>query len=293
MSTPSIDATEPADPTVQRLPRALVLGGGGITGIAWMLGLLRGLEQQGVHLSLADLVVGTSAGSVVGAQVTSGTPIEELYESQLAPPDREIGAELSRLTLLRLLPPLVLPGDGRAKRSRIGRMAIKAHPPGDHRRVEVIRSRIGLGQWPDRRLKVTAVDAESGRLVVFERGGRADLVHAVAASCAVPLVWPPVTVGERHYVDGGIRTSANADLAGPCERLVVLAPFPKSLSKKSSIAHQVTRTGADHHTVVAPDAEALAAIGKNVLDPAKRAGAARTGLRQAADVAEQVRAVWH
>lgn len=292
MSTPPVDVSKPAEPAAPRTPRALVLGGGGITGIAWMLGVLRGLEQQGIGLSVADVVVGTSAGSVVGAQLTSGTPVEELYDAQLAPPDREIGAELSRLTLLRLLPPLVLPGDGRAKRARIGRMAIKAHAPGDDRRVEVIRSRIGLGEWPDRRLKVTAVDAESGRLVVFERGGPADLVHAVAASCAVPLVWPPVTIGERHYVDGGIRTTANVDLAGPCERLVVLAPIPKSLSKRSSIAHQVTRTGADHHAVVAPDAEAVAEIGKNVLDPAKRADAARTGLRQAVDVAEQVRAVW-
>lgn len=283
-------------PDAPRSPRALVLGGGGITGIAWMLGLLKGLHDEGVDLTAADLVVGTSAGSVVGAQLTSGLPVEELYAAQLAPADQEIGAKLSRLVLLRLLPPLVVPGAAQVKRARIGRMALKAHPPGDDRRVEVIRSRIGIGEWPDRRLKVTAVDAESGRLQVWERGGDADLVHAVASSCAVPLVWPPVTVGQgsirRHYVDGGIRSTANVDLAGPCERLVVLAPLPKSLSKRSSIESQVARTGAEHHAVVSPDAQALADIGKNVLDPAKRADAARAGLRQAADVVDDVRRAW-
>ena len=77
---------------------ALVLGGGGVTGIAWELGILKGLADEGVDLSTADLVVGTSAGSVVGAQVTSGQSLDELYAGQLEPADSEIGAELSRLT---------------------------------------------------------------------------------------------------------------------------------------------------------------------------------------------------
>lgn len=272
--------------------RALVLGGGGITGIAWMLGLLKGLQDAGVDLAGADTVVGTSAGSVVGAQVTSGLSVEELYAAQLAPADREIGASLSRLTLLRMLPPLLLPGSGTRKRARVGRLAMRAHPPGDDRRVEVIRSRIGLGDWPERDLRVTAVDAESGEPVSFEPGGPADLVHAVAASCAVPLVWPPVTIGGRHYVDGGVRSTANADLAKGADRVVVLAPLPQALTKRSSIPAQLARTGARHTAVVSPDGQALADIGKNVLDPAKRADAARAGLRQSADAVDAVRGAW-
>jgi len=273
-------------------PRSLVLGGGGVTGIAWMLGLLQGLQEAGVDLGDADTVVGTSAGSVVGAQVTSGLAVEELYAEQLRPADREIGASLNRLTLLRLAPALLLPGSSDAKRARVGRLAMRAHPPGDDRRVEVIRSRIGLGDWPERDLRVTAVDAESGRPVTFDRHGEADLVHAVAASCAVPLVWPPVTIAGRHYVDGGVRSTANVDLVAGAERVVVLAPLPQSVSKASSIPAQLARTGARHHAVVSPDASALADIGKNVLDPAKRADAARAGRRQAADVVAEVRAAW-
>src|SRR4051812_30941632 len=147
--------------------QALVLGGGGVTGIAWELGILKGLADAGVDLTHADVVVGTSAGSVVGAQITTGRTVDELYETQLEPPDHEIGANLSRLTLLRMLPPLLMPGSGEKKRSRIGAMSMKAHAPGGEQRVEVIRSRIGVETWGERELKVTAVDAESGEFVVF------------------------------------------------------------------------------------------------------------------------------
>ncbi len=271
---------------------ALVLGGGGITGVAWELGILKGLADAGVDLSGADLVIGTSAGSVVGAQLTSGRPIEDLYATQLEPPDHEIGAKLSRFTLLRMVPPMLLPGSGRKKRARIGAMSMKAHPPGGAKRIDVIRSRIGVDAWPDRELKVTAINAETGEFVVFDKGSGVDLVHAVAASCAVPLVWPAVTIGGKHYIDGGMRSVANVDLAKGADRVVVIAPLSQSFSKATSIEAQLERTGAGATAVVTPDAQALADIGKNVLDPAKRADAARSGLRQAAEVVDTVRGAW-
>ena len=271
---------------------ALVLGGGGVTGIAWELGLLKGLADAGVDLSTADLVVGTSAGSVVGAQITTGRTLEDLYATQLEPADQEIGATLGRLTMLRLVPAYVVPGSQERKQARVGRLALKAHEPGGERRVEVIRSRVGVEEWPDRDLRVTSVEAETGRFTVFTRDSGVDLVRAVAASCAVPLVWPAVTIDGRHYIDGGMRSTANVDLARGADRVVVLAPLPQAFSKATSIKAQLATTGAAHTTVVTPDAHALADIGKNVLDPAKRADAARTGLRQAAEVLAQVRDVW-
>src|SRR5215469_4898613 len=62
---------------------ALVLGAGGVTGIAWETGLLKGLRDAGLDLTGADLVVGTSAGSVVAAQITTGVPLDELYGRQV------------------------------------------------------------------------------------------------------------------------------------------------------------------------------------------------------------------
>ena len=272
---------------------ALVLGGGGVTGIAWELGLLAGLAEAGLDLTDADLVVGTSAGSVVGAQLTGGRPIEELYATQLEAPDHEIGAVLGRGTFLRMVLPMLVPGSPERKRARLGRAARRAHDPGGEQRVEVIRSRIGVGEWsPDRDLKVTCVDTETGEFVVLDRDSGVDLVHAVAASCAVPLVWPAVTIDGRHFMDGGMRSTANADLAAGAERVVVLAPLPRSFSKATSIESQLARTGATRQHVVSPDEQALLDIGKNVLDPAKRADAARSGRRQAALVVEQLRDVW-
>jgi NTE family protein len=256
---------------------ALVLGGGGITGIAWEIGILHGLAEHGVDLTDADVVVGTSAGSVVGSQITSGIPLADLYAEQLAPADAEIGGSFKRSGAARLVVPYVLPGSGRDKLRRVGSLAMKAHAPGSVDRVGVIRSRLPVHDWPDRDLRVTAVEAETGRFTVFDRDSDVDLVSAVAASCAVPTVWPPVAVGERHYVDGGMRSTANVDIVEGTDRVVVLAPLPRSFSKKTSIRAQLERVAPREWSVVTPDAEALSDFGKNLLDPAKRADSARTG----------------
>ena len=271
---------------------ALVLGGGGITGIAWELGILKGLADAGLDLTGADIVVGTSAGSVVGAQITSGHTLENLYATQLEPADHEIGANLSRSILLRMVPPMLFPGSQERKLSRMGSLALKAHRPGGVERIEVIRSRIEVEQWPDRDLRITSVEAENGEFVAFDRHSGVDIVHAVAASCAVPLVWPAVTIGDQHFIDGGMRSTANVDVARGADVVVVLAPLPRSFSRRTSIRAQLADIAPSRSAVVSPDASALVEIGRNVLDPAKRADAARAGLRQAAEVLEQVERAW-
>lgn len=272
--------------------RALVLGGGGITGIAWELGVLHGLAEAGVDLGAADLVVGTSAGSVVGAQLRSGVGLRDLYERQLRPPDGEQAATFTPLMMLRLVAPFAVPGTAEQKRARVGRLALRAQPGDPGERLEVIRERVPWEQWPDADLAVTAVDARSGEFVVLDRHGDVDLVHAVSASCAVPLVWPPAAAAGRRYLDGGVRSATNADVAAGYDTVVVLAPLPRAFAKASSIGAQLARTGCAGSAVVVPDAQALADIGRNVLDPAHRIASARTGLRQSAEVAERVRAVW-
>ncbi len=271
---------------------ALVLGGGGITGIAWELGLLAGLAEAGVDLTDADVVIGTSAGSVVGAQVTNDVPLDDLYAAQLEPPDAELGGRLSRIAALKLAPPYLLPGSGRDKLARVGRVAMASHEPGSVDREGVIRARLPVHGWPERDLRVTAVDTESGEFTVFTKESGVDLVAAITASCAVPTVWPPVEIDGRFYMDGGMRSTANVDVARGADRVVVLAPLPRSLSKKASIRAQLERVGAREWSVVTPDAEALAAFGRNLLDPAKRRGAAEAGLRQSRGLVEELRHVW-
>ncbi|MCW2735596.1 patatin-like phospholipase family protein [Nocardioides sp.] len=271
---------------------ALVLGGGGITGIAWELGILAGLADAGVDLTDADVVVGTSAGSVVGAQVTNGIPLADLYAAQLQPPDAELGGRLSRIAALKLLPPYLLPGSGRTKLARVGRVASASHGPGTVDREGVIRSRLPVHDWPDRDLRVTAVDTTSGEFTVFTRESGVDLVAAVAASCAVPTVWPPVEIAGRTYMDGGMRSTANVDVVRGAERVVVLAPLPRALSRRTSIRAQLERIAPREWSVVTPDPEAVAAFGRNLLDPAKRKVAAEAGLRQSRGLADEMRHVW-
>jgi NTE family protein len=117
-------------------------------------------------------------------------------------------------------------------------------------------------------------------------------VHAVASSCAVPLVWPPVPVDGHRYVDGGVRSAANADIVTDAERVVVLAPLSQSFSRHHRLENQLRRTGAAATASVSPDRDALAAIGGNVLDPTNRPAAAEAGLAQAQHVVDEVRAAW-
>jgi NTE family protein len=274
----------------------LVLGGGGVTGIAWEVGVLKGLRDEGVDVTAADLVVGTSAGSVVGALVTT-EDLDELYAEQTSPPDEEIPAVFSLRTALTIGALLALPGDGRARRARVGRAARKANPGPGTERVGVFESRLrrtdgSLATWPDRDLRITAVDAETGGFQVFDKDGAVDLLHAVAASCAVPLVWPAVEIDGRAYIDGGMRSPANADLATGCDVVLGIVPLPRSITKRHSMPEQLRRTGARWSAWISPDQESLAAIGRNVLDPAMRMGAARAGAAQGRRMAAEVGARW-
>ncbi|WP_200214290.1 patatin-like phospholipase family protein [Micromonospora coerulea] len=275
------------------MTRALVLGGGGVTGVAWELGLLAGLAARGVELAGADLVVGTSAGSVVGAQVCSGVPVEQLYAAQLRPATGEVAARFGMGAVARLLWAGGRTRDEVRSRALIGAMALAARTPSEASRRAVIEGRLPSSRWPTRRLLVTAVDAASGEFVAFDAASGVSLVDAVGASCAVPGVWPPVTIGDRRYVDGGVRSAVNADLAAGAEAVVVLAPVSSAFGPMPRLSAQLAalRRGA-RVAVVAPDAAARRAIGRNVLDPARRAGAARAGRAQAAAVADEVAAVW-
>jgi NTE family protein len=275
---------------------ALVLGGGGITGIAWEIGLVAGLAEAGVDLGTADLVVGTSAGSVVGSQLTSGIAVEDLYARQLEPPTQERVARMTRSVLARYgLAMLRARRDGVAFRRRVGELARKAADAGltpteDERRA-AIASRLPSTEWPERRFVVTAVDAESGEFTTFTRDSGVELLAAVGASCAVPGVYPPVTIGGRRYIDGGMRSSSNADLADGYDRIVVLAPIPRGMGPMASVDAQVTGL-VSRIAVVSPDEASRTAIGKNVLDPAAREASARAGRAQAASVAARVADVW-
>ena len=184
--------------------------------------------------------MGTSAGSVVGAQVCSGVPVEELYAAQLRPADGEVAARFGVGAVARLLW-----AGGRTRDAAAGRgpgsarWRRAARTPSEASRRAVIEGRLPSPRWPARRLLVTAVDAVTGEFVVFDAASGVSLVDAVGASCAVPGVWPPVTIGDRRYVDGGVRSAVNADLAAGAEAVVVLAPVSSAFGPMPRLSAQV------------------------------------------------------
>jgi NTE family protein len=275
--------------------RALVLGAGGEAGIAWEVGVLAGLAGRGVDLTAADLVVGTSAGAGVAARVNSGVTLAELYETQLAPADGEIVTSFGPRVIAKYIW-AVAPARRNPVRARIrlGRMAVRSRTEPAAERRAVVAARLGTHDWPTGNLLITAVDVDTGELATFDSGSGVDLVDAVGASCAVPGVWPPVTVNGRRLMDGGMRSPANADLAAGYDRVVVVAPIPRGLKPIPSVMDQVTELARSCQAValLVPDAASVAAFGRNLLDPRTRAPSARAGYAQAAAVRPDVAAVW-
>jgi NTE family protein len=267
--------------------RALVLGGGGVAGIAWETGILRGIADESPAAARAlldsDVLVGTSAGSAVVAQIGSGLSLPDLFARQVAETSAEIdpGVGIDAVTDL-LLAALSDPDATVAQqRQRIGAVALATETVAEPVRRYVIAQRLPTHAWPDRVLRVTAIDTATGELVVFDRDSGIDLVDAVAASCAVPGAWPPVTIGERRYMDGGIGSTINLDVADDCDVAVVLvpaevsAPSPFGAGPAGEIAAfcgMALGMFADH--------KSLAAFGANPLDPRCRIASAEAGRAQ-------------
>ncbi|MFF1737308.1 patatin-like phospholipase family protein [Streptomyces sp. NPDC058247] len=275
--------------------RALVLGGGGLSGIGWISGILYGLAEAGAGLWDADTVIGTSAGSVVGAQLTSGrlTPAE-LYERQLAAPVGEIAGHLGPAATLRHARAALTSRTPEDFGRKVGHIALAADTPDEATRREVIAGRLVSHSWPERPFLVTAVRATTGEFRVLDRGSGVGLVDAVAASCAVPGVWPPVTIDDARWIDGGVRSPANAHLAEGHDRVVIIAPIAAgggTLESARAQAERLTAGGA-RVTLITPNRTTRKAMGHNSLDPSHRAPSARAGREQAAAHVVGVAEVW-
>jgi NTE family protein len=303
---------------------ALVLGGGGAAGQAWQIGIIAGLAEAGLDLTeAADLVVGTSSGSTTAAWVRSGIPTAELLASVLSEPVRPVGQSRELPTSL----PPSLPMATVFERMRaIGAAATSAAdlrramgafglesdsivgPAAAGQRRAMVAARLPRHEWPDRPMIVVAVDAHTGELAAFDRDSGVDLVDAVTASTALPG-GPTHSINGTRYINGGVRSGENADLASGFANLVVLSPFggrnrtpPERGADPAGQFEGLRRVpGADlasevealrkqgsHVEVITPDADSRAAMGTNQMDPATRIPAARAGFAQGKQEATRV-----
>jgi NTE family protein len=277
---------------------AIVLGGGGVAGIAWELGLLHGLQQAGVPIGDADLVVGTSAGSMVGAMLRYDL-VAEGYQQQFDPePSSYVEPGSTDWDAIGAATIAAVDGaaDEQDARARIGRAAsLVTVGQTDAERVATFAETLPHYDWPAAPLAVTAVDAEDGTFRVFTAADGVPLSRAIAASCSVPFVWSPVEVAGRRYVDGGVRSVTNADVASRASRVLVVAcraedPSPFGPSLDQAVAG-MRADGAAVEVVVADEAS-QAAYGADVLALATREPAARAGREQGIRIAERVSDFW-
>jgi NTE family protein len=300
-------------------PDVLVLGGGGVLGEAWMMGVLAGLEDAaGVDLRDCESFVGTSAGAIVAAHLVAGNaprrpssvgtelevgnagPARGLAVAAVAAARRAGQAALAAsATFAPLALGVAAPG-GALVRALLLRGLSRPPDTLSQLRAQVERSQARF----DGRLRVTAVDRGSGRRVVFGSPGapRASVAEAVEASCTVPWLFAPVRIGDREYVDGGIWSPTNLDAApaGRDTHVLCLNPTANLTTRHTmlTVMRNVARSAASIEALalrrrgarvrtIAPNAECAGAMGSNFMDQEPRtrvlAAAYRQGLLVATD----------
>src|SRR3984885_10611619 len=293
--------------------RALVLGGGGSAGNAWLIGLMAGLFDAGLDVTEADLIIGASAGSTAPAQITSASPTQLLADILSAAPQQRIGpvgSDGGRVPIgpvadhMRRTSEIIAAAEDAADmRRRLGAAALEmdaaSDGSGQTRWRATVAARLPSQRWPERAVQIVAVDAHTGEPVVFDRHGGVDLVDAVAASCANGFGVPPYGIGDSRYIDGGYRRSSeNADLAAGYGRVLVLSPLGGRtrvpLDWGMHLAAQVDELRARGSRVetVLPDSDSRNAIGSNLMDLSTRLPAARAGYDQGRAVAGQLTEFW-
>ena len=304
---PQVDAT-------QRTPaageRALVLGGGGSTGNAWLIGVIAGLFDAGLDVTTADLTIGTSAGSTAAAQIGGATPAELLAAILAAAPQQRTGPvrsgqgrgpikpEADHLERIRKI--IASAEDAADMRRRMGAAALGMGAASDGswqtQWRATVASRLPSQQWPQRAVLITAVDAQTGEPAVFDRHSGVELADAVAASCASGLSY---RIGDHRYIDGGYRSNAeNADLAAGYARVLVLSPFGgrtlAPLEWGMHLASQVDelRAAGSKVETIFPDSGSEHMFGANAMDLSLRPPAARAGYGQGKALAGQLAGFW-
>lgn len=305
---PQVDTTRRARATGER---ALVLGGAGSTGHAWEIGVIAGLFDAGLDVTRADLTIGTSAGSTVAVQITSGIPPAELLAAILAaprPPSGPLGSDRGRAPLTPAATYMAWSNeiiasaaDAPDMRRRMGAAALDVDAASDGsgyvRWRDIVAARLPSHDWPQQLVRITAVDAYTGEPIVFDRHSGIDLTDAVAASTSNGF-GGPYRIGDNRYINGGYRRNENADLAAGYARVLVLSPFSgrsrHPLEWGMHLAAQVDelRAGGSSVETIFPEGDAEHMFGPNAMDLSLRPPAARAGYDQGKTLADQLGEFW-
>lgn len=295
------------------MSKAVVLGGGGPVGVAWEIGLAAGLEEGGVRLLDADYFVGTSAGSIVGAMLAYGRPTAELLATQhvITPGEAPAGTVDGAFDLAPLIQQFIKLYTSDAPpqqlRAEIGQFALhaKVAMTEDEWLATFSRSEVvAMDAWPAKPYTCTAVDAESGEFVTWSKESNVPLARAIASSCCVPGIFPPITINGRRYIDGGMKSATNAELGAGYDRVIIVnvtggmeraAAFPalaeRAKKRMDAELAAITSKGGEV-AMILPDDESRAAMGTNLMDFKRRGEIADSGARQGRLEAARLREFW-
>jgi NTE family protein len=294
------------------MSRALVLGGGGPVGIAWEAGLLAGLAEGGVAAAQADFITGTSAGSVVGALVAMGRPPGEIAGPIIAEADRprpipqqvsedRPGAPNMMVLMQKMQEVAAGVRDPAEVRREIGAFSLGAKTVDEEAFIGGFGRQLAEardGDWPGHAYACTAVDCETGEFVVWNAEAKVPLSRAVASSCSVPGVFPAITINGRKYMDGGMRSATNADLAKGYSKALVVAvrlaggELGERMMLPLERELKVIRDAGGAVELITPDEASIAAFGANLMNPRNRPASAKAGLEQGRRMAEGLKAFW-
>ncbi|SDJ41649.1 NTE family protein [Frankineae bacterium MT45] len=269
------------------MSRALVLGGGGSAAVGWELGVLQGLAEAGFAAQQADTLIGTSAGAIVAARLASSVSIALLYKEICTAVAAEALAIDYDAVAQAWMEAVVGAESAVVARRRIGAFAQAAETMPEAQRRGEIRAMLPAAEWPQRPVTLCAVSAESGEFATLTASSGVDFVDAVAASCAVPGVWPPVTIGGELFMDGAVRSPTNTSVAQGHEHVLVLAPMVPP--GRGGIDAELSRLHPAATAAIVADAESVASFGNNPLDPGVAPAAAEQGYRQGLAEADRLR----
>jgi NTE family protein len=289
-----------------RRSRALVLGAGGPVGRTWQSGLIAGLIEREIDLGDASLIIGTSAGAIVGAQLALGLKFAAPSKFDFA--GQPASASLSDVSgLLAAMGRAMRSPEPEIERAKIGAFAIEAQTISEEDSIaRTAFAQIRGHSWPTR-FRATAVNARTGKLQVWDASSGATLERAVASSAAIPGVFPPITIKGERYIDGGVRSMLNADLATGYDIIIVVSCFAlegvgeiKNPDMATINAAQIAELGALRNAtstlaVIAPNEAFLTLThrGAAMLDGRLGPEAFRIGYAQALQEAEDIRLTWN
>ena len=289
----AVNAVVAAQPALHG--RALALTGGGATGTAWETGVLLGMQRAGLDVNAADVVIGTSAGSIVGAEMRSGTSLDDLYKAQTTA-DASVLANWAKnvdASYLQATRPLYVTHHSlsQSERAAVGARALAAPLPSEADWLPNFYRASGIGAleaWPTKALEIVAVDAANGTVAVFDRTRGVPLKLAIAASAAVPAFTPPITIGGRRYTDGGV-AGTNLLLARGYAMVLAIVPNPAGGTAADVATLQAQGARVE---MITPDAETKAAMGPNSLDASRKPASAAAGIRQGLAAAAELKGAW-